>query len=231
MRNVDSAINSEAAGNAATRAEMFGFMAAMLNRKPGAELVQKLRAVGSESFAGLIPDEDHSTAFGRGLLDMSQFVEEASGLAEDDVVKALAIDWTRLFRGVSPGYGPPPPYESVYLDQDKSDIEIIQKVGRWYVENGVKIDRHQPNRPDFLGIQIDFLRHLAEQEQDAWKYGNSDDAMDCLNKSSCFVSEHMASWVHKFCRQAMDYAETGFYKGVIRIIEEVFSGDKVLEKI
>ncbi len=231
MPDTNTYSNTEAIRDAETRAGMYGFIAAMLNRKPDATLVRRVRSAGADAFNGLILDGDLLGSVGRGVLDMAAFVEETEGYPEDEVEKMLAIDWTRLFRGVSPGYGPLPPYESVYIDQDKTGIEIIQSVHRWYMENGAGIDRRQPNRPDYLGLQIDFLRHLAEQEQQAWECGNSDEAMDCLNKSTRFTSEHITPWVHEFCKQAMGYAETGFYRGIIRITGEVISGANTAENI
>ncbi len=230
MQDTKTYSNTEKVRDAETRAEMFGFIASMLNRKPGAELVRRLRSAGSEAFAGLIPDGDSSGSVGHGFLDMADFVEETEDYPEDEVEKMLAIDWTRLFRGVSPGYGPPPPYESVYIDQDKSGIEIIQSVRRWYMENGAGIDRRQPNRPDYLGLQIDFLRYLAEQEQKAWDHGYSDEALDFLKKSIQFIAEHITPWAHEFCEQAIGFADTGFYRGLIQITGEIISGANTAEK-
>ena len=83
---------------------------------------------------------------------------------------ALAVDWTRLFRGVQPGYGPPPPYEGLWRGCDP--LVALQAVARVYREQGVgPAGGSAGNRLDYLGLELDYLRYVCEQQALAYEQG------------------------------------------------------------
>ncbi|MFC1823988.1 molecular chaperone [Thermodesulfobacteriota bacterium] len=209
----------EALKNAETRAATFGFMAFLLNQTPDDDLILGLRTTDFNTFIDSIPDHDPSQDIKHGLTELFKFTQETSKIPSNDAALMLAKDWTCLFRGVSPGYGPAPPYEGLYMSGDELGLDIIQTVNHWYLENGVRVDSDHPDRPDYLGLELDFIRHLSEIEARAWAEGNETEATKHFQRNTLFIAEHIAPWVSRFCEEAMGFAKTGFYRGLIKIIQ------------
>ena len=209
----------EAAKNAETRAATFGFIAALLNQTPDADLILGLRTTDFNTFIDSIPDHDTPSNIKQGLTELSEFTQETTKMPASETALMLAKDWTRLFRGVSPGYGPAPPYEGLYMSNDELGLDIIQAVNHWYLENAVGVDSDHPDRPDYLGLELDFVRHLSELEARAWEEGDEKVATDYFQRRALFITEHIAPWVSRFCKEAKPYAKTGFYRGLIKIIQ------------
>jgi TorA maturation chaperone TorD len=213
--------SSEAAESAQARAGMYSFLANLFNQRPDLELVKRMREMGAESFNLGGGEGDVSVEVEKGLQEMASFIDDTQDLSEEQVEQNLAVDWTRLFRGVSPSYGPPPPYEGVYSEGVGNPAELLQAIMRTYHQYSVDIDPNAANRPDYIGIELDFLRHLNESEADAWLRGEREAALDFHAAQMDFLSRHLGRWFEKFCERAMEEAKTGFYLGFIRLIKGV----------
>ena len=104
-----------------------------------------------------------------------------AALNADEVRVKLAVDWTKLFRGVQKGYGPPPPYESVYLGGGILHGPITDRVAREYESHGVKILEPKNELPDFIAVELAFMSALANKEAKAWEGGDG----DCVEVCRC----------------------------------------------
>lgn len=213
--------SSEAAESAQARAGMYSFLANLFNQRPDLELVKRMREMGSEGFSLGVRSGDISAEVEKGLQEMASYIEDTQDLTEEQVEQDLAVDWTRLFRGVSPSYGPPPPYEGVYSKAIGNPAELLQAIMQTYHQYSVDIDKNAANRPDYIGIELDFLRYLNEHEAEAWQRGEQETALDLHRAQTNFLSRHLGSWVEKFCERAMEEAKTGFYLGFIRLTKSV----------
>ena len=67
-----------------------------------------------------------------------------------------------------------PPYEGVYLGGD--EIKTLQEVTHCYRESGVGSADDAGNLPDFIGLELDFLCYLCEQQAEAWEKGDEIEA-------------------------------------------------------
>ena len=211
----------QAEKNAEARAAIFGFIASLLNHAPDSDLIQGLRAADISVFLESIPERDPSRDIKQGLSELSEFMGATAEMPASETALLLAEDWTRLFRGVRPGYGPSPPYEGLYRSDDHLGVDAIQAVNHWYLENDVGVDTEHPDRPDYLGLEMDFIRHLSELEARGWGIGNREEATEYLERGNLFFAEHIATWVPYFCEEAMGFAKTGFYRGLIKMIQGV----------
>ena len=75
-----------------------------------------------------------------GIEDSSEGVELIRESLKGDLQELserLGVEFTRLFRGVKEGYGPPPPYESVYMGEGRVIGEATLEVMRFYTECGL----------------------------------------------------------------------------------------------
>lgn len=211
---------AEASSQAEARATMYTFLANLFNQLPDQALVGRLRSLGSEAIAQLAKALELSEDARLGLTEIARFIEAAASQAEDDVVQALAIDWTRLFRGVAPGYGPPPPYEGVYVGGNVEHEAVLQAVVSEYRQYGVMAD-DGVNRPDYIGLEFDFLALLAEQEKAAWDQGDSPAALGRQQGARQFMERHAGRWVAPYCERAIPEAKTDFYRGLLRLTRGV----------
>jgi TorA maturation chaperone TorD len=201
---------SELVENARARAGMYSFLANLFNQRPDLELVRRLREMGSEGMNIGVGQGEISQEVEEGLREMASFIDATQGQPEERVEQDLAVDWTRLFRGVSPSYGPPPPYEGVYIEGAGSPSDILQMIMQTYHKFSVDVDEQAANRPDYIGIELDFLRYLDEEK-----------ARDFQGAQRDFLSRHLGRWVDKFCDRALQEAKTGFYRGFIRLTRGV----------
>jgi TorA maturation chaperone TorD len=231
MKRKNPGVPIAAIEEAQARAGMFGFLAALYNQRPDVDLVRRLRTVGIESFVRMTEEENASPDLVQGLSEMAQFIEATKDQSEEEVEQILGVDWTRLFRGISPNYGPTPPYEGVYQAGQRDPVEVLQQVNAIYHENGVTIGEDSPNRPDYIGLELDFLRFLAEREAQAWEQGDEELAFGYADKGKSFFEEHLGGWVWTFCEQALEHARTDFYRGFLRLTKGIMTEVGNEEKI
>jgi TorA maturation chaperone TorD len=212
---------SEAVAEAQARAGMYRFLANLFNQRPDLELVQRLREMGPEGFSIGVGQGDISADVEQGLQEMASFMDDTLERPEEEVEQELAVDWTRLFRGVSPSYGPPPPYEEVYREGTGSPSEVLQVIMQKYHQYAVDVDEKAGNRPDYIGIELDFLRHLCQSEAEAWAQGQEEAALGHQAAQKEFLTKHLGRWAEKFCERAIAEAKTDFYRGFLRLTQGV----------
>jgi putative dimethyl sulfoxide reductase chaperone len=214
---------NEFSAAATVRASMFDFLATLLNQRPDLELVRKLRSSSLEVLISQAEVSEPGSQVVLGLREMARFIESTSRDPETEVETALGVDWTRLFRGVTPRYGPPPPYESIYADTGETDLGTIKSLIEFYWTSGAQLENTAGNRPDYLGLELSFLCFLAEEEAKAWESGNEELARSYQEKASSFFEQHPAAWANKFLIEALNYAKTGFYKGYLYLCQGTIS--------
>ena len=197
------------------RAHVFDFLATLLNRRPDLDLVRTLRANSLDELIGQAEASEPDSQVVQGLKEMAQFVETTAAEPETGIETALGVDWTRLFRGVTPRYGPPPPYESIYIDTGETELATIQSVNEFYLNSGAMLEKTAGNRPDYLGLELGFLSFLAEEEAKAWEAGDEVLARSYQEKARSFFEQHPGAWASKFLTEALNYAKTGFYTGFL----------------
>ena len=206
------------AGAARARAGAYGFLALLCNQRPEVSLVRRLRAVGVAGFLGLVEGEAAGEAVRQGLQQMGALVEQTSGQSEEEVATALAVDWTRLFRGVQPGYGPPPPYEGLWRGGDP--LGALQAVARVYREQGVgPAGGSAGNRLDYLGLELDYLRYVCEQQALAYEQGEEAAFERWSEAEAAFVEDHVGQWAARYCDSAAAEARTAFYGGALLLMK------------
>jgi TorA maturation chaperone TorD len=136
----------------------------------------------------------------------------------DELRTGLAVERTRLLRGVKPGYGPPPPYESVYVGSDQGPLmQASVAVRQAYAEAGVGLPEEVKDQPDFIGLELDFMRHLTEKEAQAWAAADPEEALKVLEKERAFLEEHITRWIPRFCDVMHQEARLDFYRGIARM--------------
>lgn len=213
--------HTEAAMAARNRATMYSFLATLLNERPDAALVANLRAAGGEFISGLAQEASLSGPSAEGFRLMAKYVDESKSQPKDAVEQDLAIDWTRLFRGLSPAYSPMPPYEASFMEVPGNEVELIQRVDNTYRIHGLTVSSDYHERPDYMGLELSFLEHLAQSEAEAWEANEPDKAKSYQNTARVFLCEHLGTWADKFLEPALGFARTSFYHGFLQLCRGV----------
>jgi putative dimethyl sulfoxide reductase chaperone len=162
-----------------------------------------------------------------GLRLIHGFISSFRKKPEEETLKRIAVDRTKLFRGISEETGPPPPYESVYREQ-RTDGASRAEVFRFYGKLGVTPPETITESPDYLGVEIDFMRLLCRQEEEAWRNGNPYRALELLSAGLEFLNEHLLKWVPLFCERMFEKAELDFYRGLARFTSGFLTYDSHL---
>lgn len=202
---------------ALARASVCGFVAAIFNKKPDLVFVEHLRNLSGDAISASCKSENLPLQVAGGVAQMARFIDDAANLSAQMVQEALAQDWTRLFRGVQRGYGPEPPYATLYRQGREDETQRLQALIRTYAQHNARPVSEDANRPDYLGIMLDFLRFLFEREAEAWACQEPERAGAYFAAALQFHREYLGEWVQRFCEEALEYAKTGFYQGGLQI--------------
>jgi len=214
---------SENAKNAKIQACVFNFLATIFNQRPNMDLGKSLQVIGIEAFCDSDHEGNSSEDNYQGIKLITDYFESAAELTKEHVEQELAVDWARLFRGVSHSYGPTPPYESLYFDGAIDQVKLFQLLANEYAEGGAEISANYFDRPDYIGVEFSFMAYLAEQEMKAWESGNHDVALAFAERARSFYKRHLGLWASKYISVAYSYAQTGFYRGFLCLSRELIS--------
>ena len=204
------------------RGRLYGFLASMYLHVPDSRLVSSLL---SEEFSGVIESMSKDRQISRYASDsvrmLREYVKEAHGIQNEKLAESLAVDWTRLFRGVKPGYGPLPPYELVYGRTAEETQDVLIDLARTYDRFGAAIyDKSGNGRPDYIGIELDFMRFMAEKEANGWNTPASRALSDITDGERKFLEDHVTRWVPRFSETALSEARTKYIQGIIGLTRD-----------
>jgi TorA maturation chaperone TorD len=152
----------------------------------------------------------------KGLRFISAFISSFKNDSREEILKRISIDRTRLFRGISEKHSPPPPYESFYREQRLSG-ETSADVYRFYSRLGVMLPEGWTESPDYLGVEIDFMRLLCQGEEEAWLNNQSEKALKLLRASADFLEDHLLKWAPSFFEKMVEMADLDFYRGLAKL--------------
>ncbi|ADD68864.1 hypothetical protein Dacet_2101 [Denitrovibrio acetiphilus DSM 12809] len=186
-------------------AEIFSLLASFYNMNPELETVVAMR--------GLTPELVNETEVAEALGKIKSFAEKFNEKDEDDIL-AVKRDWTKLFRGIAPDYGPKAPYEELYLK--KRDVAgHLKKLTEIYLEAGYTTYAEHLNRQDYIGIQLDFIGTLGLLRMDALEKGDDELYVKLTDTSENFLNEHIKVWFESFYRRAQEHIQTDYFRGVL----------------
>lgn len=209
---------------AENRSRIYMLLSTFYLEKPHKEIIRKIL---SDEFGQNIKDAISNEAeMQEGLKTFQLFLNSIRDIPEAEVVDSLAVDWTKLFRGIKKGYGPPPPYESVWRGEGRIMGEWTQKVLERYQQAGIGMDMAD-ELPDYIGIELKFMARLCYEESIRWNENNLSEARGFLEMERDFLEGHIQAWVPAFISHASEDASTGFYRAVLGITQAFLKLDKM----
>ncbi len=210
---------------AKSRAAFYSLLNVHFTVLPDAEFVGRIRDSDFTSVLdSLVNDESLAKGIAQGAALMRDYVNKTRGDQAAKLSEKLGVDRTRLYRGVAPGYGPPPPYESVWSGSGQGTA-VLQAIAAVYREAGLARSPDATERIDYIGVELDFMREMALREAAAWESGARDAADQSLKAQYSFVNEHL-QWIPAFVDKALEQVETDFYKGHLLLLRHYVIEDQ-----
>ena len=201
---------------AEARRQVYDLLSALYLELPGLKLIQSVFSADFERRLSSATARFEVAGIKQGLKLIASFAAAFKEQPEEQVLQRISVDRTRLLRGVNPLHSPPPPYESVYRDGrlwGKSTVDVSQT----YQRLGVNPPETWTEPPDYIGIELDFMRLTCLNEGEAWQAGSADKALEYLEAGRDFLRNHVMPWVPGFCEKMYERAELDFYKGIARL--------------
>ena len=171
---------------------------------------------GTKSLAARQPLLDETDAFANAL---------QVALSNADGLQAVAVDFTRLFGGISEAYGSRPPYESAVRSGTwGGDIAVAVAAVYASAEIEPPVPTGAPH--DHLVAELGFLAIACFREAEAWQLGNRNAALDWVMRQRDFLDQHLLTWLPDYCRQLADLAQTPFYRALLDLLPKACRIDR-----
>ena len=182
---------------AASRERSYGFLAWLFLETPDAPFIGRMLGAEVGSCVALLATtgSTHPMIIA-GLEEMRGWLAAQAHQPLEQLRAELAVQETWLFKGIAPGYGPPPPYETVYRQPGAgADAETQLSLRSFYHEAAAELPPNARERLDHLGMELDFMRFLCGEESSHWGSNDAGEAVRYRRIQQRFLAEHLLQWV------------------------------------
>lgn len=190
------------------RAAVYGFLASLFASPLAGADIDRLSAASYE--AG--DDADSFTA------DILAAIRDIADSGEN--AQRLALEHTRLFRGISEEYGPPPPYESLWREGQLMGESTLHVSSRYLEAGYLSDDGFAPC--DHLVEELRFMAALCHAES---AEGEPTEALSWRRQQRGFIDEHLTAWVSRYCEELAQTSREPLYRALARTTARVVAAD------
>ena len=201
---------------AGARAKIYDLLLGIFSHLPDQQLLRKIRGDDFKNALNAL-SQLNSARCGSGLDLIDSYQSSIKFRPDEEVLTELSVDRTKILRGT--GHTDlKPPYEGLY--KAGRDVgQSLLEVKRFYRESGMLPDETVHEPPDYICVELDFMKRICLKEQDLWS--SEGDVLKVIAIEEAFLTEHLGSWVGEFCQQVERHALTDFYRGFAVIMEAV----------
>ncbi len=196
------------------RADAYGSLVGIFDSLPDKDLLIRIKGNGLDELLDSFYEWDKSR-FKSGVDHIRSYCGAVETKPDEEVLTELSVDRTRILRGTS-NTNLRPPYEGVYRYGKGRGASVLE-VKKFYRKAGLLPDETVLETPDYLCVELDFMRNLCLREQEQW--ASAVDVSRTVAAEEQFLTEHLGSWVGEFCCQAQKDAWTDFYRGFLLILD------------
>jgi len=133
---------------------------------------------------------------------------------------AMAVEFTRLFGGLTRNGGPAPPYESLHRE-----TPARESAGEFYAKAGlVSFEAGAPS--DHLGVEFRFMGLLCHGESASWRAGRTREARAALADERDFLDWHLLAWAPDYLAVLEREARHAFYGVLAGIAARALASDR-----
>lgn len=187
---------------AADRAQSWWLLSRLFLERPEPGLLREL----AEALAAVpeASDLDREVQALRSCLEDEEF---------EPLGQRLALEYTRLLRGIREGIGPPPPFESLYRGGGLMS-DTAQSVRGHYVAAGFGEIAPEAGPQDHLGAELRFLALLSFREAEAWEAADEDAVLGRREAQRRFLVQHLMVWLPGYAERIGSESKEPFYRAV-----------------
>ena len=147
--------------------------------------------------------------------------KDISGLSE-----TLGVDRTKLYGGIAPNYGPPPPYEAVWGTNQDTNTTILHNLLQFYNKSGLDLTAELKKRPDDITTELEFQRQLILLEEESWRNDTIEIKQELIHQQFAFLTNHLLAWIPRFIDEALPQAQTDFYRGHLIMLRGLLADEE-----
>jgi TorA maturation chaperone TorD len=167
---------------ALAQALTYGYLGRTL-MAPDAASWTELQEVHSPALASIEPSEEGLARAMQGLLEA--------------VTQTSLAEAQKARRALFPPVETPdcPAYESAYRGRDVwGQTDLMADVAGFYRAHGLRVGAPIRERPDHIGVELEFMSVVARKEADAIERGDADQVTVCRETSDAFLRDHLGCW-------------------------------------
>lgn len=133
------------------------------------------------------------------------------------------------------GKVPAPPWESVYMTNDRSLFgEPAFQIRKKLAEFDLQFIHENTDPDDHIAIELDFMNYLIHYTFSAKEEGREEDYVKGVYTQYWLMKEHLNKWISPFTKDILSSNTSDFYKGIATLlslfVEEDFEYIKSLKE-
>jgi TorA maturation chaperone TorD len=141
------------------------------------------------------------------------------------LAQRLAVEHARLFLGLREGYGPPPPYESLWRGEQVMG-DSTPAVASAYAAAGFVAEGPPAWGPcDHLAFELRFMASLCHAEEEALGAGDTAQVQWARGHQARFLREHLLAWFPRYSEHLAMQAREALYRTLARVTVQMLSED------
>lgn len=194
------------------RQMVYAFLGSVFLNAPNSTQV---RGILEQKLFYQFPLELDQNDFKEGLNQLSKWTATNEDSQLEDILSQLQKDYNKLFVGHADLYPLVPPWESIYLTEDKLTFgSSTLKVRDFFRKHGLEYERINNDPDDHFGLELEFMSKLIQMEWAYLKKENLEDAIRLSKEQFRFLHEHVMKWAYGFTEQVLQHACTDYFKGL-----------------
>jgi TorA maturation chaperone TorD len=178
-------------------AEDLELLAALHDREPDAGILKGLNQLDFPWDLGLHLESEQGI---HALQLMSQALTALPNPPDQNDLDELAADYASIYLNHNIQASPE---ESVWLDEDHLICQdSMFQVRNWLEKYGLQAENWRMRPDDHLVYQLKFIAHLLRRND------------DLLEKTACFMDEHLLRWIGDFSQRVLQRGATPYFAGL-----------------
>jgi len=153
--------------------------------------------------------------FYKGTEEKAPFIEE--------MLEEIAIDRTRLMRGLTPN-GPTPPYQSAFSGTQAS--KTLQELMAFYTRCSFILNENAQEAPDYLGVELAFAAQLCKKLASLCEAESYDEELDSVSDLlDEFIRDFMSPLVFAYTEVVATHANTKYCRQFAEVLKEFIQSE------
>ncbi|EHQ91501.1 TorD/DmsD family molecular chaperone [Desulfosporosinus youngiae] len=206
----------------ANRHYLYGLLQHVFGHEPSFELIEIALSEHTQNALKLVLDEEQDK-LGDYLLVLKK-LEQSFSADRRGTLDKLKSEYTYLMLG--PNKLPAPPWESVYLTEERMIFqESTLKVRQAYLNYQFLPAKYPHEADDHIALELDFMAHLAQLALQRFEEEKFEEVKKLLIDQREFLARHLLLWISGFAAQIQASRTHLLYPAVAALTERVLKRD------